>query len=177
VTVSPSLRQEVRKRANFACEFCGVTETDTGGELTVDHYQPKTKGGKDTLENLIYCCVRCNLHKANYWSEKPKAPHLWNPRQESFAQHFLELDDGKLSALTPTGIFTLAKLHLNRPPLAAYRLQKRRQTEETRRLHRYRDLAHLLGQLNEQVFELLEEQHQLLKEQQELLRLLLNLEE
>lgn len=177
MTISPSLRQEVRARANFACEFCGVTETDTGGELTVDHYQPKTKGGKDTLENLIYCCVRCNLHKTNYWADDRNVPQLWNPRQESFAQHFLEQDDGKLSPLTPTGVFTLAQLQLNRPPLVAYRLRKRQQAEETRLLHRYRDLVQLLGQMNEQVLVLLDEQHQLLEEQQELLRLWLNLEE
>ena len=110
MTVSPSLRQQVRKRANFACEFCGVTETDTGGELTVDHYRPKTKGGKDTLENLLYCCVRCNLYKANYLPEKSDTPQLWNPRLTSFHQHFLELDDGRLSPLTPTGIITLIQL-------------------------------------------------------------------
>jgi outer membrane lipoprotein-sorting protein len=44
----------VRRRANFACEFCGVSETDAGGQLTVDHFQPRHKGGDDSLENLIY---------------------------------------------------------------------------------------------------------------------------
>ncbi len=32
------LRDRVRIRARFACEFCEVTETDTGGELTIDHF-------------------------------------------------------------------------------------------------------------------------------------------
>ncbi len=34
------MRELVRQRAHFACEFCGVTETDVGGELTIDHFQP-----------------------------------------------------------------------------------------------------------------------------------------
>ncbi len=39
------IRLTIRQQANFACEFCGVTETDTGGELTIDHFQPRAKGG------------------------------------------------------------------------------------------------------------------------------------
>lgn len=66
MTIPANIRERVRKYANFACEFCGVSETDTGGLLTIDHYQPKTKGGKDNFENLLYCCTRCNQYKMNY---------------------------------------------------------------------------------------------------------------
>jgi hypothetical protein len=31
-----------------------VSETDAGGELTVDHYDPVSAGGDDSPENLIY---------------------------------------------------------------------------------------------------------------------------
>jgi len=55
----------------------------------------------------------------------------------------------------------------------AYRLRKRRQTEEIRLLTRYRNLVQLLEQLNNELSALLEEQRQLLEEQRELLRLLL----
>ena len=55
-------REQVRQRAGLACEYCGVTETDTGGLLTIDHFQPTTQGGDDTLDNLLYCCPRCNLY-------------------------------------------------------------------------------------------------------------------
>jgi 5-methylcytosine-specific restriction endonuclease McrA len=63
MTVPAGIWEQVRQRAGFSCEFCAVTETDTGGRLTVDHFQPKAKGGTDALENLenlIYCCFRCN---------------------------------------------------------------------------------------------------------------------
>lgn len=43
MTLPARLREQVRRRANFACEFCGVTETDTGGQLTVDHFRPQAK--------------------------------------------------------------------------------------------------------------------------------------
>jgi hypothetical protein len=105
---------------------------------------------------------------------QPDDPSLWDPRREPASAHFLELDDGTLQPLTITGAFTLRRLRLNRPPLVAYRLRKRRQSEEIRLLTRYRDLVQLLEQLNSELSALMEEQRQLLEEQRELLRLLLS---
>ena len=174
MTITNDIREQVRRRANFACEFCGVTETDVGGELTIDHFRPITKDGDDGLENLLYCCHRCNQYKLDYWSTHPDEPSLWNPRREPVAQHFLELDNGMLHPLTDTGAFTLKRLRLNRPPLVAYRLRKRQQAEEIRLLTRYREMVQLLEQLNTQLSVLMQEQRQLLEEQRELLRLLLS---
>jgi hypothetical protein len=171
------VREQVRQRANFACEFCGVTETDAGGELTVDHFQPKTRGGDDSLDNLLYCCPRCNQYKLDYWPTYPDDPLLWNPRREPASQHFLELDDGTLHPLTAVGAFTLKRLRLNRPPLVAYRLRKRQQAEEIRLLTRYLEMVQLLEPLNTQLSVLTDEQRQLLEEHRELLRLLLSARE
>jgi len=174
MTLSARVREQVRRRANFACEFCGVTETNTGGELTVDHFQPITKGGDNALENLIYCCHRCNLYKLDYWASKPGEPSLWNPRKAPASQHFIELDDGKLHPLTATGAFSLKRLRLNRPPLVAFRLERQRQAEEIRLLTRYREAIQLLEQLDAQISAVTDEQRQLLEEQREVLRLLLS---
>jgi hypothetical protein len=174
MTVSPDIQELVRQRANFSCEFCGVTETDSGDQLTIDHFQPKAKGGSDDFENLLYSCARCNQYKLDYWPTQPDDLNLWNPRQEQASQHFLELEDGTLHPLTPVGTFTLQRLRLNRSPLVAYRLRKQKQAEETRLLTRYRELVNLLEQLNQQTTVLLEEQRELLREQRELLRLLLS---
>ena len=43
-----AIRNEVRHRAEFKCEFCGISEADSGGELTIDHFHPKSKGGDET---------------------------------------------------------------------------------------------------------------------------------
>jgi hypothetical protein len=172
MSVSKEIREFVRQRAGCACEFCGVSETDTGGELTLDHYHPQTKGGTDEKENLLYCCARCNLYKHDYFPAMPSDPKLWNPRIEPASTHFLELEDGSLSPLTPTGAFTLQRLRLNRPPLVAHRLLKRKSNEESYLLNRYRELLGLLEQVNIQLSAVTEEQHSLLEEQQRLLRLL-----
>jgi len=167
------LREQVRQRANFACEYCGVSEADTGGQLTIDHFQPKSKGGDDSFDNLLYCCIRCNQYKQDYWPANTDEPSLWNPRDTPFPQHFHLLDDGTLYPRTATGAFTLKRLRLNRTPLVIHRLNKIQRAEEIRLLTRYRDLTRLLEQLHEQISELTREQQTLLQEQQELLLLLL----
>jgi hypothetical protein len=173
MTVTPALREQVRQRAHFTCEFCGVSETDAGSELTVDHFQPTARGGDDSLENLLYCCIRCNQYKLDYWPTRPEDPQLWNPRREPAERHFLELDDGTLHPLTKVGAFTLRRLRLNRPPLVAHRLRRQQAVEEIRLLTRYRDLVRLVEELLAQQTALMEEQRALLKEQRELLQLLL----
>ena len=53
-------RKTIRILYAFACGYCGVTETEVGGRLTIDHYQPKDAGGSDALDNLVYACHVCN---------------------------------------------------------------------------------------------------------------------
>lgn len=165
MTVTVEVRRIVRQRANFACEYCGVTEVDTGGELTVDHYQPRTHDGTDDLENLIYCCPRCNQYKGDYWPLAPSDPSLWHPRREPIEPHLLLLADGTLYPISATGRLTLELLHLNRSPLVAYRLQKLRRSEEMRLMERYDTLVRLLGQLYLEQSALLTEHRMLLEEQ------------
>ena len=57
--------EEVRQRFAFRCGYCGVSETDTGGQLTVDHFHPVHARGDDSDDNLIYACPRCNLRKSD----------------------------------------------------------------------------------------------------------------
>ena len=173
MTISDEIRQQVRQRADFTCEFCGISETDTGGELTVDHFQPLSKGGDDKLDNLIYCCPRCNQYKLDYWPAGSKDSLLWNPRIEPGQQHFIELDDGVLHPLTSIGAFSLRRLRLNRLPLIAHRLRKHQEAEAQRLLTHYRDLVQAIDQLLVQQSQLLEEQQRLLEEQRFLLQLLL----
>ncbi len=175
--IDAATREKVRQRANFSCEFCGVDETDTGGQLTIDHYRPKSKGGDNSLDNLLYCCIRCNQYKFDYWPRNSSEPILWNPRQEPAIDHFLSLGDGTLHPITSTGSFTLLRLRLNRPQLVAHRLNKLRNLETTNLLLRYRDLTKVLNQLFAQHETLMKEQQILLKEQRNLLQILLDREE
>jgi hypothetical protein len=150
-----------------------VTETDTSGELTIDHFQPQTKGVTDAPENLLYCCHRCNQYKTDYWPDQPEDPPLWHPRHDPIERHLLLLADGTLYPITEAGAFTLKRLRLNRPPLVTYRVRKQGDMAEHRVLARYRDLVVVLEQLHQQQVVLLEEQQRLLEEQRRLVQLLL----
>lgn len=59
--VSAKLRFEVFKRDNFTCRYCGGKTPSV--VLEADHVIPKSKGGEDTLENLVTSCFACNRGK------------------------------------------------------------------------------------------------------------------
>jgi hypothetical protein len=172
MTVSREDAEFVRARADRACEYCGVTETDCGGPLTIDHHCPQSHGGADVVDNLVYCCWRCNLHKAAYWPSGPTDPVLWNPRDDPRERHLLLLADGRLFPRTPTGEFTLVRLRLNRAALVAHRARRLSRAAEEGLLERYRDLLTLLEQMQQRHAALLEDHRALLQEQRDLIRLL-----
>lgn len=53
-------RQNVFKRDNFSCQYCG-----TDRELTLDHVTPRSKGGRSAWNNLVTACKRCNTRKGD----------------------------------------------------------------------------------------------------------------
>ncbi len=144
MTIPAEILDRVRARANYACEYCGVSEVESGGVLTIDHYRPSSLGGSDDLDNLLYCCFRCNVFKADYWPEQPTDLPLWNPRIEPQDRHFQALADGTLHPRTEIGGFTIALLRLNRPQLVAHRRLKARRAEHQRLLNQIRDNLLLL---------------------------------
>ncbi len=160
----------VRRRAGYRCEFCGVHENDAGGELTLDHYRPRSCGGSDSLDNLIYACSRCNLYKHDYWPVSEGAPRIWNPRREEFATHFATCKDGSLKAKTPGGTFTLRLLRLNRPQLIAHRRRQKKTDESLSQLGVYQGIVLVQEQLLNEYATVADQQKQLLEELHGLLK-------
>ncbi len=173
MTVTAKQREKVRQRAQFTCEYCGVSESDTRRLLTIDHFHPTSKYGSDDLDNLVYCCIGCNRHKGAYWPTSSSQPSLWNPRNESRSKHIYQLDDGTWHALTTIGTFTLRRLQLNRPALVAWRQNKHQESEQANLLIRYRELTELLEGLLVQQASMIAEQQAVVQQQQELLRQLI----
>jgi len=62
MAISSKLRFEIFKRDGFKCQYCGRKTPDVILEL--DHIIPKTKKGKDDVQNLITSCFECNRGKA-----------------------------------------------------------------------------------------------------------------
>lgn len=64
VRVMPALRWQVFKRDGWRCVACGRGSQDNV-ILHVDHIIPRSKGGKDTLDNYQTLCHICNIGKSN----------------------------------------------------------------------------------------------------------------
>jgi len=75
----PPTRENVYKRDNYECVYCG---NSTQKLLTLDHVIPQSKGGKNTWDNLVTACKQCNSEKADLSLEEygkqiptPYRPH------------------------------------------------------------------------------------------------------
>lgn len=117
-------RLALRAIYGFRCGYCGIREADAGAELTVDHFQPRSRGGTDALEILVYCCPACNEFKGDYW--KPDSPRrILHPSRDNAADHFVLTVEDTYFPLTETGEFHIRRLHLNRRELVLHRCETR----------------------------------------------------
>ncbi len=113
--ISAEVRRTVRTLYGFSCGYCGVTESEVGSYLTMDHFQPLYLGGSDDINNLIYACHACNLYKSS--AGNLLAPPVLHPHKIEMNLHIIAQPDGILKGLTPEGLQHIEILHLNRPPL------------------------------------------------------------
>lgn len=72
-------RKNIIRRDNATCQYCGKKHLP----MTVDHIVPKQFGGKDTWENLVCACMRCNSRKGNQTPEQAEMPLLKKPQRPS----------------------------------------------------------------------------------------------
>lgn len=54
-------RKNIYLRDNHTCQYCGKS----GGNLTIDHVVPRSRGGRETWGNMVVCCARCNNRKGD----------------------------------------------------------------------------------------------------------------
>jgi hypothetical protein len=114
-----SLAQEVRRRANHACEYCRVPEAYYPTvPFPIDHIIARQHRGSTALGNLALSCLHCNSHKGpNIAGIDPttgKLAKLFNPRRHKWARHF-RWDGPYLIGRTPVGRVTVAVLAMNDP--------------------------------------------------------------
>lgn len=80
----PVSRKGVLRRDNHRCGYCDSFAN------TIDHVHPRSRGGRDSWENLVACCLRCNNVKGDRTPEemgwrlrhRPSAPvgQRWHVR-------------------------------------------------------------------------------------------------
>jgi 5-methylcytosine-specific restriction endonuclease McrA len=118
MTISIAIRQRVRQRANFQCEYCHSSEEASASLFTLDHIVPQSFGGDDSEANLALACHRCNGRRYNFTegtdSQTNKLVPLFNPRKDRWFEHFSWSTDGyNIFGITPIGRATIDRLDLN----------------------------------------------------------------
>lgn len=75
--IIPVSRRGVLRRDAHRCAYCNRSAN------TIDHVQPKSRGGKDTWENLVACCLKCNNIKGDKTLHEMGWQLKFNPRMPS----------------------------------------------------------------------------------------------
>lgn len=57
--------RHVEARAAGRCAYCRMYQSLQGATFHVEHVVPQSRGGHSQLDNLVWACPSCNLHKAN----------------------------------------------------------------------------------------------------------------
>ena len=120
-----SLKETVRRRAGFRCEYCHLPEAIAELPFQFDHIVAAQHGGMPTEDNLAWACARCNRHKGPNLSgidpESGKLTRLFNPRIDVWAEHFI-WNDAILTGQTAIGRTTIAVLQINHPEAKSQRI-------------------------------------------------------
>jgi 5-methylcytosine-specific restriction endonuclease McrA len=80
----PLTRRNILERDDHTCQYCAYR----GDNLTLDHVVPRSRGGKESWDNLVAACVRCNVNKGNRTPEEAKMPLKNLPRRPYSSLHF-----------------------------------------------------------------------------------------
>ncbi|MBX7169094.1 MAG: HNH endonuclease [Pirellulales bacterium] len=64
-------RRNIFARDSNRCQYCGHRFPTS--ELSLDHVVPRSQGGDTSWENIVCCCVQCNVRKGG---RTPQEAHL-----------------------------------------------------------------------------------------------------
>lgn len=64
-------RRNVFARDGNRCQYCG--EVFSTSKLSLDHVTPRSRGGDNSWENVVCCCLKCNTKKGG---RTPREAHM-----------------------------------------------------------------------------------------------------
>lgn len=110
--ISVALRRQVCERAANRCEYCGIHEEETGYGCEVDHILSEKHGGPTIAENLALACFYCNRNKGSDIGairslDDPILVRFFNPRTDSWSEHFEHGPNHRIIGLTDVGRVTV----------------------------------------------------------------------
>ncbi|MBJ7901191.1 MAG: HNH endonuclease [Cyanobacteria bacterium RI_101] len=116
--IDAKLKQAIRERANYYCEYCHSPERLSASRFTIDHILPRSLGGFDDPDNLALACRRCNERRYDFVAGVDPSTQaiipLFNPRQFQWQDHFIWAEGGIIIlGQTPMGRASCLRLDLN----------------------------------------------------------------
>lgn len=79
-------RHNIYMRDGNTCQYCGRQLPRS--ELNLDHVVPRAQGGRTTWENVVCCCVECNLAKGARTPEQASLRLLKRPERPRWTPTF-----------------------------------------------------------------------------------------
>ena len=85
VKEAPFTRRNLYQRDNYTCQYCA--RRASAERLSIDHVQPRSRGGRTSWENCVLACVRCNAHKADRPLQESGLRLLRQPRRPTWSPY------------------------------------------------------------------------------------------
>jgi len=70
-------RRNLYARDGNRCQYCGKRMPTP--ELSLDHVLPRSQGGKTTWDNIVCCCIKCNVKKGGRTPEQANMHLITRP--------------------------------------------------------------------------------------------------
>lgn len=117
--IPANIRNIVAQRANRRCEYCLLYEKHSFLSFHIEHIISLKHGGETVLENLAFSCPICNASKGTdigtILHGDQGVIRFFNPRTDTWHEHFNIHDTGEILPLTPVGAATVKILDMNHP--------------------------------------------------------------
>jgi hypothetical protein len=124
--LSEALCARIEEADGGLCQYCLVSEVNSGMPLTYEHIKPRSKGGETSFENVCRACRPCNEFKTDATHALDpltgELVPLFNPRAEAWSDHFAWSSDRTcIEGLSSVGRATVVALRMNRPTITTAR--------------------------------------------------------
>jgi len=75
-------RASLYERDSGKCQYCG--KRISRGDATIDHVQPRSKGGKNSWSNAVLACKSCNSVKSDFTLDQSGMKLLSKPKKPNW---------------------------------------------------------------------------------------------
>ena len=76
-------RRNVFARDGHRCQYC--TRTFPASQLSMDHVMPRSRGGDNSWENVVCCCLKCNVSKGGRTPKEARMTLMRKPTKPKFS--------------------------------------------------------------------------------------------